>query len=318
MAALRSSRKVKTNMNQIVSYLSAVTRLATPILFAALGLLVNERAGVSNIGAEGMMLSGALAGVLGSYLTGSAWAGLIYGCMAGALMGALFAFLVVYIHADQTVMGAAINILALGITTTVFRVVLGVNTKMPEIKSFGILEIPLLSKIPFIGDIFFKQNILVYFALLLVPAIHYFLFKTEPGLTIRGVGEYPKACDTVGINVYRVRTWAIIFGGFMCGLGGCFVSMGSLSFFAENMISGRGFIALAVIVFGRWKPVGILMAALMFGAGEALQLRLQTAGSGIPSQFLVMIPYLLTILAVCGLIGKKDGPAAIGEDYVKE
>lgn len=302
----------------ITNFLTTDVRTCIPFLLAALGLIYSERAGITNIGVEGIMLIGALFGVVGSYLFGNVWMGVLLAMLVCGLISLLFAFLTITGHSDQVVVGAALNILGLGLTTALARVIFGINTAPPKIDSFARIPIPFLSKIPIIGEALFNQNAIVYLALILVPILHLILFKTELGLRIRAVGEHPKACDTVGINVYRIRYGTVIFSGIMTGLAGSYVSLGLLAFFTENMIAGRGFIALAVVIFGRYKPFGALIAALLFGAGETLQFTLQAANIGIPHQFLLMIPYALTILALAGFVGKVKGPAAGGLPYVKE
>lgn len=307
---------------QICNFIAADIRTAMPIMIAALGLVFSERAGVVNIGAEGILLFGSLAGVAGSWSFGNVWIGLLFAMFTGGLVALVFAYLTVSLYANQVVVGAAINILALGITTSLNRVIFGVNTAPPKIESFSRIQLPeFIHRIPGIGGglvTIFSQNILVYIVFLLIPVAHFVMFKTELGLNIRGAGEYPKACDTVGINVYKIRYGTIIVSGFFCGAAGAFVSLGLLSFFMENMIAGRGFIALAAVAFGRYTPFGILGASLLFGGGLALESRLQTLGTGIPYQFFLMIPYVLTILALVGLGGKNKGPAAGGVPYLKE
>ncbi len=305
-------------MDAIVNFLVADIRMAMPILIAAIGLIYSERAGVVNIGAEGIMLIGALAGVVGSYYGGNQWAGAFMGAACGALVGLVFAFLVITARANQVVVGVTINILGLGLTTTIARIIFGMNAAPPTVATFNAIKIPVLGDIPIIGPLFFNNNALVYFTIIMVAVSYYVLFKTEIGLKIRAVGENPKACDTVGINVYAIRYGSVIFGGVMCGLAGSYVSLGLLSYFTENMVAGRGFIALAAVVFGKWNPLGAVIAVLVFGAGEALQFRLQAAGTTIPYQFMLMIPYILTTLALAGVVGKAQGPASSGVPYVKE
>lgn len=302
----------------ITNFLATDIRTAIPILIAALGFIYSERAGVVNIGAEGIMLIGALSGVAGSFYTGSAWYGVALAIIVCAVFGLLFAFLTVTVRADQVVVGAAFNILGLGLTTTLARVIFGVNTAPPKIDAFTNIPIPVLSNIPVIGQVLFNQNAIAYITYILIPVLHFVLFKTEIGLKIRAVGEHPKACDTVGINVYKTRYGTIIFSGMMAGLAGSYVSLCLLSFFTENMVAGRGFIALAAVIFGKYSPLGALVAALVFGAGDALQFRLQAVGTQIPFQFLLMVPYILTILALAGFVGRNKGPAASGVPYIKE
>lgn len=307
-----------TWLAEIINFLGADIRTAVPLLIAATGLIFSERAGIVNIGVEGMMLIGSLAGVVGSYFLGSAWLGVLVAILSGIICGLFFAYLVVSAQADQVVIGAAFNILGLGVTTSFARVIFGVNTAPPSIDSFHPVSLPVLSKIPVLGPILFNQTELVYLALVLVPVAHFILFKTALGLKIRAVGEHPRAADTVGINVYRVRYGACIVGGALAGLAGSYLSLSLLNFFTENMTAGRGFIALAAVIFGKWTPLGTLGATLLFGAGDALQYRLQAANSGIPYQVLLMIPYLLTIAALAGFVGKAIPPAASGKPYSKE
>lgn len=304
-------------LEQITNFLAADVRTAIAVLIAALGFIYSERAGVVNIGAEGIMLTGSLAGVVGSFYFGNVWYGVLLAMLTGALIALVFAFLTITGRTDQVVVGAAINIFGLGLTTTLARVIFGVNTAPPKIDAFTNISIPILSKIPIFGNAVFNQNALAYVTFALVPVLYFILFKTEIGLKIRAVGEHPKACDTVGISVYKIRYATVVFSGILAGLAGSYVSLGLLSFFTENMIAGRGFIALAVVIFGKYNPVGALAAALLFGAGDALQFRLQATGTQIPFQFLLMIPYILTIFALAGFVGKNKGPESSGVPYVK-
>ncbi len=305
-------------LQEITNFLATDMRTAVPILLCALGLVFSAKAGIVNIGAEGMMLTGALMGVVGSYYFGNVWLGAILAMVSSLLVALLFAFFTVTVKADQTVVGTAINMLGLGLTSTLDRVIFGLNTSPPPIAAFTPLPLPLLSSIPVLGPAFFNQSLPVYLAFLCVPAAWWVMYKTNLGLDIRAVGEHPLACATVGINVQKVRYATILFSGLMAGFAGTFVSLGSLSFFTENMVSGRGFMAVAAVIFGNFNPVGVLFAALVFGAGEAVMFRLQAAGTEIPFQFLLMVPYVLTILALCGFVGKSQVPAASGEPYNKE
>lgn len=305
-------------MDFITSFLSSDVRTAMPILIAALGLVYSERAGVVNIGAEGIMLIGALASFTGSYYTGNAWAGMGIAAFVGMLIGLAFAFLVVTVKANQTVVGAALNIFGSGLSITLNRVIFGISGTPHAVDVFKNVPIPVLSKIPVLGDILFNHNVWVYIIVAGVFVANYVLFKTELGLRIRAVGENPKACDTLGISVPRIRYGTILFSTAMCGLAGGYMSIAQLNFFIEGMVSGRGYIALAAVVFGKWNPLGVLMAVLVFGAGEAVQSKLAAVQTGIPMQFTQMIPYVLTILALIGLVGKTQGPAASGKPYIKE
>lgn len=305
-------------IDTITSFLASDIRTAMPILIAALGLVFSERAGIVNIGTEGFMLIGALFGVLGSYWTGSVLIGSLLAMVVTMIFSWIFAFFTITVKADQTVVGTAVNIFASGLTITLNRVIFGVTTSVPVIDVYDQIPIPLLSKIPVIGNALFNQSIPVYLTLIAVPVAWFVLQKTNIGLKIRAVGEHPKACDTVGINVKRVRYQAVVFSGLMSGFAGAFVSMGQLSFFTEGMVSGRGFMALAAVVFGNYTPGGALIAALLFGAGNALSYRLQAANTGIPYQFLTMLPYLITVVAICMMIRKSNKPAASAVPYTKE
>lgn len=305
-------------MNGITSFLASDIRTAVPILIAALGIVFSQRAGIVNIGIEGLMLIGSFAGVLGSYITGSVFLGTIVAVISSMLFALIFAFFTITIKADQTVVGTAINIIAGGLTIVLNRVIFGSNMTNIQLDVFDIVPIPILSKIPILGPSLFTQSIPVYIIFLLVPIAHFVLYKTNTGLKIRAVGENPKACDTVGLNVIKIRYATVLYSGLMAGVAGAFVSMGQLSFFTEGMVAGRGFMALAAVVFGNYSPYGVMFASLVFGAGEALQYRLQASGSGIPYQFLLMLPYLITIVAVCILTKKSNQPAASGVPYNKE
>lgn len=305
------------NITFLIALLSASLRLSVPILLAALGGMYSERAGVVNIGLEGMMLTGAFAGVVGSYFSGSQWIGVLVAIISGILISLLFSFVTVNIKIDQIVSGVAINLLAIGVTSFLYRALFGITTVPITVKAFDTLNLPILSKIPIIGDIFFKQTVLVYLAFLLVPISSFILYKTSWGLNIRTVGEHPMAADTVGIPVNKVRTICVMLSGVLAALGGCFLSLGQFNMFVDNMVTGRGFIAVAAVIFGKWNPKGILIASLIFGVADALQIRLQIANVGIPYQFLLMFPYLLTVVAVTGMKNKSISPKALGTPYEK-
>lgn len=302
----------------IASFLASDLLTATPILIAALGILFSERAGIVNIGTEGLMLIGALMGSIGSYYSGSALVGALFAMVVTMLFSSVFAFFTITVKADQTVVGTAVNIFAGGFTIALNRVVFGVTNTMPNIPAFDKMPIPLLSKIPILGEAFFNQAVPTYLAFLAVPIAGFVLNKTNIGLKLRAVGENPRACDTVGINVFRIRYMAVLYSGMMAGLAGAFVSMGQLKFFLEGMVSGRGFMALAAVVFGNYSSSGVMAAVLLFGAGNALQYRLQAINNNIPYQLLVMLPYLITIVAICFLIRKSNKPASSAVAYFKE
>lgn len=305
-------------MSEVANFIATAIRLATPTLIAGLGLVFSERAGIVNIGTEGLMLIGSLVGVMGSLYTGNVWLGSLIAIAVTVLFAAVFAFFTVIVKADQTVIGTGLNLLASGLTITVNRAVFGANTSPPKIDTFQAVSIPLLSKIPYLGEMFFRHQIPIYLAFLLVPLAQFMMFRSNTGLKVRSVGENPKACDTVGINVTKTRFLAILYSGIMAGLAGSFVSMGQLSFFTEGMIAGGGFIALAAVVFGNYTPVGVMLASLVFGASNALMYRLQALSTGIPSQFPLMIPYVITIVSLCFVSRKSNKPAGSAIPYIKE
>jgi simple sugar transport system permease protein len=291
------------SMDMLQYFVTTDLRISTPILFAVLGLLFMERSGVVCVGAEGFMLIGALCGMIGSQLTGSAWLGALFAMVVTALTSLFFSYATITRKGNQVVIGAAFNFLGLGLTTTVSRAFFGVNVNPPKVDLFpSFLGLP----IP------------VYIALALVPVVYVILFKTEVGLRIRSVGENPRAADTVGINVERVRYGTIFTGALFLGMGGSFMTLGLVGYFTENMIAGRGFIALAAVVFGKYTPFFSLLAVLIFGAGDTLQYMLQATKNPIPYQFILMIPYILSIVAVSGFVGKVNAPAASGRPYLKE
>lgn len=304
-------------MENIASFLSSMVRMTTPLLIAGLGLVFSANAGVVNIGTEGFMLVGALMGCAGSYWTGSALCGALVAMASTMLFSAVFAFFTLTLRADQTVVGAAINIFASGLTITLNRIIFSASGSVPVIETYDAMPIPLLSRIPVLG-VLFDQSLVCYLAFLAVPVVWYIMKRTHVGLEVRSVGENPRASDTLGINVLFTRWWTVLLSGLLSGLAGSYMAMGQLSFFTEGMVSGKGFMALAVVVLGCYSAVGVLGASLIFGAGMALQYRLQAANTGIPYQIVTMLPYVITLIAVCGFIRKSRAPAATAVAYVKE
>lgn len=302
-------------LNTISGYIATDIRMAAPILLAGLGLLITNWSGLLNIGAEGTMLISAFAAVAGSFYFGSVWMGLLFGMISGALFGLLFAFLTVSLRANQTVVGVALNILGASLSATLNRVIFGVETTIAKIDTFDSLPIPGLSKIPILGPAFFNHMPIVYIAFVMVPLISFFLFKTQQGLNLRSVGENPRVADTLGINVYRTQYMAAILGSMIIGIGGAFLSTGLLNFFTEDMVSGRGYIALAAVIFGKYKPSGVMIAAMIFMAGNVVSNILQVAGAAIPYTFLTMIPYVLTIIALAVFASRAVAPASLGKPY---
>lgn len=301
-----------------VELLQATVRFSTPVLFAALGETISERAGVINIGMEGLMLSGAFVGFAGAALFGTPWMGLAFAMLAGALIALLFAYTTVTLRADQVVVGAALNIFCLGFTGFLYRRLFTDSGLSDVVKTFSNIGIPVLKDVPVIGAILFNQNILVYTSLLLVPLIWILFYKTSTGLAIISTGEHPKAADSLGINVIVLRYVAILISGVLAGVGGAFLSIAHSNTFIENMTAGRGFIALAIVILGKWNPLGVLAAAMLFGGANALQLRIQASGNAIPYDLVLMIPYVLTVIAVVMVSKNRVGaPTALGLPYEK-
>jgi simple sugar transport system permease protein len=290
---------------------------SVPLCLGALAGLMCERAGVINIAIEGMLLAGAFVGaVVGSAF--DSWVGLVAACAIGAVFAWVLAVLSIRYLMNQIIVGVVINIFVLGLTSFLAQRVLSENTQFNSASIFRRWAIPLLSDIPFIGPVLFDQNLFVYGMFVLVALVTYLIFHTRWGLRVRAVGEHPQAADTVGVDVYRVRYINVMLGGAIAGFGGAYFTLGSVGRFDENMTGGRGFIALAALIFGRYHPVGALGAALVFGFADALQQKLAILQTGIPSEFLLMAPYLVTILAVAGLVGSVRVPAADGQPYIKQ
>ncbi|MBU4349499.1 ABC transporter permease [bacterium] len=298
---------------------ASTLRIATPILLASLGGVMSERSGVINIGLEGMMLMGAFGAAAGSYFYGP-WIGMLIGITIGGIMGLIHAFMSVTVKANQIISATAINIFAVGFPNIMVPILWpGYRAITPLVPVIKDIRLPIISDLPVVGNIIGNQNPIVYIALILVPIINYFLFRTPLGLRIRSVGENPKAADTLGINVVKMRYIAVISSGFLAGMGGAFLSIAYQAQFSKAMTQGRGFIGLAAMIFGRWKPTGALIACLIFGFADALQASAQSAGVPIPPELLLATPYILTLIALVGLVGKRAiGPAAIGKPYEKE
>jgi simple sugar transport system permease protein len=291
------------NLKFFSDYLVASCHLAVPLAYASLGGLYSERAGVLNIALEGMVLTGAFTGAVTSFYSGNPWLGMLVTFLVGGLVGLLHAFLCITLRVNHLVSGLAINLLASGMTSFLARLVFSGHStqRLPEVKA---LSIPSLADIPVIGNLLFQQDILFYLLLIIIALTIYILFYTNFGLTLRAVGEYPQAADTAGISVEYVRYCAVIISGCLAGLGGAYLSLVQVRFFAEGMSAGKGFIAIAALIFGRWHPQGTVLACLLFGATEALQLRIQALGANIPYQFLLMLPYAIAIIA---LVSKEAG-----------
>jgi general nucleoside transport system permease protein len=310
-----ATRASEGNLGVVVVWsalLSATLVWATPLTFAAIGGMICERSGVVNIGLEGMMLAGAFFGALGADKFSSWPMGLLCAGIAGGAFALVHAYMSIHLRADQIVSGTAINFLALGVTGYFFIQVYGANGTPGDLP-----RIPEMPGFDFLGDVFGHLNLMIWVSFLLLILAHILLFRTPIGLRIRAVGEHPRAADTVGISVYGVRYAAVVLSGVLAALGGAYLSIGYLGSFSENMTAGRGFIALAAVIFGNWRPFGAFAAALLFGASTALSFRLAQPW-GNASVLFQALPYVLTLIAVAGVIGRSTPPAAAGRPYVKQ
>jgi simple sugar transport system permease protein len=302
----------------ISGLIGAMMRMATPIIFATLGEILAERSGVLNLGIEGIMLMGAMTGFLVSISTGSLWFGVLMAALVGMALGLLMAFLSVHLGLSQHVSGLGITLFSAGLAMFIYRLHFGSPTVPPTVEPFHQVAIPLLSEIPIIGSGLFKQYTLTYIAWLLVPAISILLYKTKVGLKIRTVGENPIVADTVGVNVTLTRTLCLVAGGALMGIGGAFLTLAHQNMFLIDVIGGRGWVAIAMVIFGNWDPVKGMLGALIFGCLDGLQLRLQGLGIKLSFHLFLMIPYLLTIVALVSVSRKASVPAGLLKPYRRE
>ena len=301
----------------ITSLLQGSLALAVPLIFGSLAGVLSERVGIVNIAIEGQLLAGAFVSALVASISHNLYAGLLGALVAGALVSWVLAVFSIKYMVDQIIVGVVLNVLLQGLTNFFFSTLM---SSFPELNRPPRLEkiaLPLLSQIPVIGPVLFYQTLIVYLMFIAVGTVWFVLFKTRWGLRVRSVGEYPKAADTVGINVFRTRYVSVIIGGALAGLGGSFFTLGQVGAFGKEMSNGAGYIALAALIFGRWNPIYAAFAALLFGFTENLRQLLSVVGSPVPSEVLEMLPYALTVIAVAGLVGKVTGPAASGKAYIK-
>jgi general nucleoside transport system permease protein len=296
----------------IGGFLAAAVRVATPLLLAATGETVTERSGVINLGLEGMMLAGALAATLGAS-AGGPWTGVAVAMLAGVLFALLFAAVSIVAHADQIIAGTAITLAAVGLTGTLYREAFGTGGAGLTLPTLAPLAIPGLSRIPLLGPALFAQPMPTYVALVAVPAAWWFLFRTRAGLMLRATGEGAAEARAAGVRINVVRAAATVVGGAFAGLAGATLVLAQVGSFAENMTAGRGYVAIAIVVLGRWHPVGVAVAALLFGAATALQYVFQAIGLAVPYQLFLMLPYVLTLLALAGAVGRVRAPAELGK-----
>ncbi len=292
--------------------------LAVPLIFGAMGGVISERAGVVNVAIEGQLLAGAFTSALVASITGQPLLGLAAAMVAGVLVSFVLAAFSIKYFVDQVIVGVVLNVLVTGVTGFLFSQVLAPNAgTLNSPPRFERINIPFLSEIPLIGPVLFRQTLIVYIMYIVVAAVYFGIFHTRWGLRLRAVGEHPQAADTVGINVTGTRFWNVSLAGAIAGLGGAYFTLGSVGAFGKDMTAGAGFIALAAVIFGRWDPIRAMLAALLFGFASNLQNVLSIIGSPVPSEFMLMLPYLVTIFAVAGLVGQSRGPAASGKPYIK-
>jgi ABC-type uncharacterized transport system permease subunit len=299
------------------AFLNSTIMMAAPLLLAALGELLVEDSGIINVGIEGIMLTGAFAAMAVAYTTNSIIAGLCSAALAAVAMSAVFAVLAVNLAVNQVVAGTALDIFALGLTGVFYRRIFGITGEALTVRSLARVRLGGLARIPIIGSALFDQNLLVYLAFALVPLIWALLYRSRYGLGLRAAGERPDAADALGLGVYRLRWQAILISGVMTGLSGAYLTLGYANTFVEGMTAGRGFIALAIVILGQWRPLGVAVASVLFGAALALQFTLQAANTGIPYQLFLALPYVLTLLVLTLFRGPSRAPSALGEPYLR-
>ncbi|MCK6081563.1 ABC transporter permease [Microbacterium sp. EYE_5] len=302
----------------VTSLLFGAVSLSVPLVFGALGGVIGERVGVVNVAIEGQLLLGAFAAALLSSITGNPFVGLIGAMLGGVLVSFVLAAFAIKYLVDQVIVGVVLNVLVTGLTGFLYGALLVPNeNELNRPERFGRIEIPLLSEIPVIGPVLFNQTFIVYLMYVTVAIVAWGLYRTRWGLRLRAVGEHPQAADTVGINVTSTRFWNVSLAGAIAGIGGAYFTLVSVPQFGKEMTAGLGFIALAAVIFGRWDPIRATLAALLFGFATNLQNQLTILNTPIPSEFMLMLPYVVTILAVAGFAGQIRGPAAAGKPYIK-
>jgi general nucleoside transport system permease protein len=317
VASMKSAHSTLASVFTWSALVAATLRYATPLLFAALGGLVSERSGVFNIGLEGMMLMGCFWGIYGADLLHSWVWGVLVAMVAGGALAAIHGFFSIHLRANQIISGTGINFLALGITGYFLEYHYGANGTPLNISMIPNVKIPGIQHVGFIGVAFGDMNLMTWIVLAMVPALTFFLFRTRGGLRLRSVGEKPRAADTVGLPVIRIRYTAVIVSGMLAALGGAYLSVGFVGSFSNDMTNGRGFIGLAAMIFGKWRPWGALWATLLFGFGNAMSDRVSSVNPTLGTLF-EALPYVLTIIAVAGLVGRSRAMAAGGIPYVRE
>jgi simple sugar transport system permease protein len=299
----------------ITSIIAAAIRIATPLTFAGIGEAINEKSGVINIGLDSIMLSGAFVSFYVCNKTDNILLGVFAGLISGVIISLFHGYLSIKGKANQTIIGLALNFFALGLTSFLFLVGFGTSTELPTCKVVSNINIPLLNKIPIIGEVIFSQNIFVYLLFLTIIISYIIIYKTSWGISLISVGENPKAADTAGINVNKTRYLACIINGLLGGLAGSYLTLAQLGFFMENITNGKGYMALVAVILGKRNPLGIFLAALVIGVADATQIRLQTAGIPLPSEIFTMLPYFVAMIVLLFSIKNNKDPLALGTPY---
>lgn len=299
------------------AFFAAAVRMAVPLIYAGLGEVISEKAGILNIGMEGIMISGAFFSFAGTYYSGNAAVGILCGMAGGMLVSSIHSFLCIKLAQNQSVSGIAINTFMLGVTSFLYKLMSN-GQSYQQITPLAKIRIPLLADIPFLGNAFFNQDIMTYGVYILILAVTFFYKKTAVGLAFSAIGENPRSADTAGIPVHRYQYIAMAINGIFGGLGGAFLVLVQVGNFSESMTSGRGYIALAAVILGKYMPCGMFGAALIFGGANALQIRLQAVGVPLPTQALAMLPYIITLIALLCSAGKNSAPEALGVPYIRE
>lgn len=306
------------DISSIVQFLSSSLRLSMPLIFAALAGVLSERSGVFNIGLEGFILMGAFGAALGTFHTGSPVVGVMVGITLGLVLALPMATMSISLGVNQIVAGVAVNLFAIGITAFLARIAIGASANTHLLPGFRPVAIPVLASIPIIGPVLFNQDLLVYAMYLVVPILYVLMYRTPLGLSIRAVGHNPRACDTAGISVISLRYGCVLASGGLAAMGGVYLVLSQVFVFSEHMSAGKGFIALAAVILGRWNPVGAMLACLLFGIFDAFQLRLQFQNPEIPYQIFSTLPYVVSILALVVIAGRNVSPQAVGKHYHRE
>ncbi len=303
-------------MDFVLSLLAGAIRLTIPIAFAALAGMLAERAGIINMGLEGMMLFGSFFAVVGSYVTGSAWLGLLFAMAAGAVVGLIMAVFAIGFKCEHMLAGVAVNILASGLTIVLLQMIWGTRGKSSEVAGLGIVSVPVLNKIPIIGQLIGNISPLFYILVLCVILLWVVLYRTPVGLRVRVIGENPFMAGSMGIKVYKYQYLSLMVSGMLAALGGAYLSVGDINMFSKEMVAGRGYIALSMVILGGWHPIGVAACGLIYGVAQSLQLRLQ--GVSIPPQLVQMLPYVVTILVLLFARNKSKAPAMEGVHYYQK